>query len=161
LKLTAGAKDAAASANKKSNAPVVGGAVGSAIAALSTQITDAAWRNLVTVSAPIIAVSVTAIWGAIVQLVKSEWTNFTQRYHTRTATKHYRELLSDPSQPQEVRERAEKAMINAQIATIEFHEKNLNLMSTVDIPSGRKNQGRRAAGSKNAEVQKADLPKSA
>jgi hypothetical protein len=158
--LTAGAKDAAASANKKSNAPVVGAAVGSAIAALSTQITDAAWRNIVTVLAPIIAVSVTAIWGAIVQMVNSDWTNFTQRYHSRTATKHFQGLLSDPSQPQEVRERAEKAMINAQIATIEFHEKNLNLVSNVDMPSSRKNQGGRPAGSKNADAQKGGLPKS-
>jgi hypothetical protein len=154
LKLTAKVKDAAASANKNSSAPLVGGAVGSAIAALSTQITDAAWRNLVTVSAPIVAVVLTAIWGGIVQLVKSEWTNFTQRYHARNATKHYRELLSDPSQPQQVRERAEKAMINAQIATIEFHEKNLNLASNVDLPPDKKNPGRRAATSKNAEVQK-------
>ena len=93
------------------------------------------------------------------QLSVSEWTNFTQRHHNRTATKHYREVLSDPSQPAEVRERAQKAMINAQIATIEFHERNLNIVSSVEVPQAIKSQERRAAGSKNAELQRNALPK--
>jgi len=146
--------------NKKTNAPVAGGAVGSAIAALATQISDAAWRNIVTVSAPIIAVCVTAIWDAFAQLATSAWTNFTQQHHNRTATKHFRAVLSDPTQPQEVRERAERAMINAQLATIEFHEKNVNLVSNVDIPPGKKSPGRHPAGSKNAEVLKGKSTKS-
>ena len=148
--MTAEVEDASPSTNKKSNAPVVGGAIGSAIAALSTQITDAAWRNIFTVSAPIIAVCVTAIWSAIVQLIKSEWSLLSQRYHTRSATKHYRGVLADPSQPQAVRKRAEKAMINAQIAAIEFHEKNLNIVSNPDVPTGKKNRGRGAAGTTNS-----------
>lgn len=153
--MTGRVNDVDTSSNKRSNAPVVGGAVGSAIAALSTQIQDQAWRNLITVSAPIIAVSVTAIWGAIVQIIQRMWRDFNQRHATKNATKHYQQLISDPTQPEEVRERAEKAMINAQLATIEYHEKNLNLVSNPTSEAGKKTQRRRAAGNKNAQVQEA------
>lgn len=146
------------SSHRKSNGPVVGGAVGSAIAAFSTQITDDTFRNIVIVLAPVIAVCVTSIWNVVCEIARNEWSNYNQRYLTRNATKHYQEVLSDLSQPEEVRERAQKAMINAQIATIEFHERNLNRSAQDEFSASAKTQGRRAASQKNAGVKKNDLP---
>lgn len=130
-----------ANSTSKSNATLVGGGVGGAIAAISTQITDPVYRNLVTVAAPVIAVILTSVYDASALMIRNWWHQSTQSYHEKKTTEYARKILKHPDSSAEVKEKALKAIANAQIATLEFHESNLNMASQQKFTgAGKRNQ---------------------
>lgn len=132
-------KSGVAAKNTKSNAPIVGGAGGVGIAALATQIEDAALRNLVTVAAPVIAVVLASVFDGIKEVFRNLWRSLRHWWHERQITSYAKKVLKDPQTAPEVKLHAEKAIANAQLATIAFHEKNLNIASELTQVPGKRN----------------------
>jgi hypothetical protein len=138
----------------KSNAPVIGGAGGIGVAAFATQIQDPGYRNLLTVAAPVIAVMLSSIFDATVVMVRNAYQSAIQRWHEQKTTNYAKKLLNDPDSSEEVKARAARAIANAQLATIEYHEKNLTLVSQVAFSEASKQNRGRAARSKNNQPAK-------
>lgn len=124
-----------------SNATLVGGGVGGAIAAISTQITNPVIRNLVTVAAPVIAVILSGAYDALLFIARTWWQQITQSYLEKKTTDYAQKVLEHPYSSIEAKEKAAKAISNAQIATLEFHQGNLNMVSQQNYTkAGKRNQ---------------------
>lgn len=129
------------SSSAKSSAPIVGGGVGGIIAVISTQIKDPFFRNLVTVAAPLIAVAATSLNGAALFFIRNWWQNTTHSYHERRTTTYAKKILRAEDSSLEAKERAAKALANAQIVTLEFYESNLINVSQLGLKNaGKRNQ---------------------